>query len=177
MDLTASIAAKSDQQNAEDYLAGPKTVTVSEVRAGSADQPVEIHLVEFPGKPFKPSKTDRRKLVAAWGVEGQEYVGRRMTLFRDPSVKWAGEAVGGIRISALSHIDKPITIALTETRGKKSKHTIQPLTEPTTPSEPSAAQVAECADTATLRAWWTVSGDERRAQIQARVSELTEAGA
>jgi len=140
MDMTESIAAKSDQQNAEDYLAGPKTVTISEVRAGSSDQPVEIHLEEFPGKPFKPSKTDRRKLVTAWGVETKVYAGRRMTLYRDPDVKWAGEKVGGIRISALSHIDKPLTIALTETRGKKSKHTIQPL--PDAPSSPPPESTA-----------------------------------
>lgn len=154
MDMTASIAAKSDQQNAEDYLAGPKTVTISEVRAGSSDQPVEIHLAEFPGKPFKPSKTDRRKLVAAWGVETREYVGRRMTLYRDPDVKWAGEKVGGIRISHLSHIDKPLSIALTETRGKKSKHVIQPLTEaaPSAPAPDTSSRASKAVE------WFAAKG-------------------
>jgi pyruvate carboxylase len=36
--------------------------------------------------------------------------------------------VGGIRISHLSHIEKPITVALTVTRGKKAPFVVQPLT-------------------------------------------------
>jgi len=35
--------------------------------------------------------------------------------------------VGGIRISHMSHIDKPVTIALTATRGNKKPTTVQPL--------------------------------------------------
>lgn len=166
MDMTESIAAKSDQQNAEDYIAGPKTVTVSEVRKGSSDQPVEIHLAEFPGKPFKPSKTDRRKLVAAWGVEAEQYVGRRMTLYRDPDVKWAGEKVGGIRISHLSHIDKPLSIALTETRGKKSKHTIQPL-----PDAPSSPPPESTADRAAKAVEWFASRNVSQSNLEAHVGK------
>ena len=127
MDISETIQPRSDQQNYDDYIAGPKTVTVSEVRKGNAEQPVEIHLVEFPGRPFKPSKTVRRVLVAAWGSDASQYAGRRMTLYGDPTVKWAGSPVGGIRVSHLSHIEKPLTLALTETRGKRAKTTINPL--------------------------------------------------
>jgi hypothetical protein len=35
--------------------------------------------------------------------------------------------VGGIRVSHLSHIDKPLTIALTVTRGKRAPYVVQPL--------------------------------------------------
>ncbi|QFP96667.1 hypothetical protein PP512_gp52 [Gordonia phage Denise] len=42
MDLSETIAPKSDQLNAEDLLTGPRIVTVTEVRRGSAEQPVEI---------------------------------------------------------------------------------------------------------------------------------------
>ncbi|NKV63722.1 hypothetical protein GS924_06835 [Rhodococcus hoagii] len=59
MDLTESIAPRSDQLNAEDLLSGPRTVTVEKVTKGSAEQPVNVHLVEFPGRPFRPSKTVR----------------------------------------------------------------------------------------------------------------------
>jgi hypothetical protein len=67
MDLTDSIAPRSDQMNAEDLLTGPRTFTVTEVRKGSsAEQPVSIYLAEFPSdRPFKPSKTVRRILVSA----------------------------------------------------------------------------------------------------------------
>jgi len=80
MDLTESIAPKSDQLNAEDLLSGPRTFTIEKVTAGSAEQPVDVHLVEFPGRPFKPSKTVRRIMVAAWGKDSAAYVGRKMTL-------------------------------------------------------------------------------------------------
>jgi hypothetical protein len=84
MDMTASIAPKSDQQNYDDYLAGPHTVTVSAVTQGTLEQPVNVELTEYPGRPYKPSKSMRRVLVAAWGADSTAYVGRRITLFGNP---------------------------------------------------------------------------------------------
>lgn len=130
--MSQTIVPKSDQLNAEDMLSGPRTVTITGVRRGSAEQPVDIHLAEF-DRPFKPSKTVRRILVAAWGPDAAAYVGRRMTIYRDPTVKFGGMDVGGIRISHLSHIDKRFTVALTVTRGKRAPYVIQPL--PTSPHD------------------------------------------
>lgn len=130
MDISDSILPRSDQLNAEDLLTGPRTVTVAEVRRGSAEQPVDIVTQEFgPGRPFKPSKTVRRILVAAWGAEASKYIGRRMTLYRDPNVKFGGMDVGGIRVSHLSHIEKRLTLALTVTRGKRAPYVVDPLPE------------------------------------------------
>lgn len=175
MDISDTIIPKSDQQSFDDYLAGPKTVTVSEVTKGSAEQPVDIHLAEFPGRPYRPSKSMRRVLVAAWGKDSSVYAGRRMTLYGDPSVKFGGDRVGGIKISHLSHIDERLSVALTVTRGKRAPHTVDPL--PDLPTEPTAEQIAECTDEATLKAWWPVSSGERQQQIKARVAELREATA
>jgi hypothetical protein len=133
MDLTESIAPKSDQLNAEDLLTGPRTFTVEKVTKGSAEQPVDIHLVEFPGRPFRPSKTVRRILVNAWGPDANAYAGRRMTLYRDPAVKFGGAEVGGIRVSHLSGIDKPLSVSLTVTRGKRSAFKVLPLTDAPAP--------------------------------------------
>ena len=142
MDLTNTIVPKSDQINADDLIAGPRTFTVTEVKVkSSAEQPVDIHLAESPGKPFRPSKTVLRVLVTAWGKEGDDYVGRRMTLYRDPDVKWAGQEVGGIRVSELSHITKQIKLALTETRGKKVTHIVKPLADAPTPAQARPKQV------------------------------------
>jgi hypothetical protein len=130
MDLTETTAPKSDQQNFDDYAAGiTRTVTVTEVKRGNAEQPAEVHLAEFPGRPYKPSKSMRRVLVAAWGPDTTTYAGRRITLYGDPTVKFGGNVVGGIKISNLSHIDKRIDVSLTETRGKRAKHTVEPLIE------------------------------------------------
>jgi hypothetical protein len=135
MDLTDTIIPKSDQLNSEDLIAGPRTFTITDVRGGSDEQPVNIHLAENPGRPFRPSKTVRRILVAAWGKDGDAYMGRRMTLYRDPAVKWAGQEIGGIRVSHLSHIDGPMKLALAVTKGKRENYTVQPLKdEPQPPS-------------------------------------------
>ncbi|MBC7594566.1 MAG: hypothetical protein H7288_11615 [Kineosporiaceae bacterium] len=132
MDLTASIAPKSDQLNADDLMAGPVTVTVSEVTAGTAEQPVDVHLVEFPGRAYRPSKSMRRVMVTAWGKEASTYSGHQITLYRNPEITFGRDKVGGIEISHLSHIDKPLTIALTATRGKRKAFTVGVLVAPIT---------------------------------------------
>ena len=141
MDITDSLAANSAQQNYDEYLAGPKTVTVAEVTQGTVEQPVNVELVEFPGKPFKPAKSVRRVLAAAWGTDASKWAGRRLTIYGDPSVRYGGKEVGGLRVSHVSHIDKPITVALTVTRGKRAPFTVQPLPDaPPVPPIPEDVQ-------------------------------------
>lgn len=142
MDLAATTAPRSDQQNFDDYVAGPKTLTISEVRAGTAEQPVEIHVVEYPGRPYKPSKSMRRVLVQAWGSDGATYAGRRITLYGDPDVTFGRDRVGGIKISHLSHIAAPVQVALTVTRGKRAPFTVQPLPDAPVPADQVSKAVA-----------------------------------
>ena len=142
MDLTSTIVPRSDQINADDLIAGPVTVTITEVRKGRAEQPVDVVLDLFgPGRPFKPSKSMRRVMVTAWGPDSQAYIGRRMTLFRDPRVRFGADEVGGIRISHMSHIEGNLTVALTVTRGKRAAYVVQPL--PSTPAAPSGPSPIE----------------------------------
>ncbi len=134
MNISKAILAKSDQLNSSDLIGGPQTVTIAEVREGNSDQPVQIHLVEWPGRPFKPSKTVLRILDYAWGEETDDWPqGARMTVYRDPTAKWAGEEVGGIRVSHLSHIAEQFKIALRESQKKVVLHTIDPLPDAPTP--------------------------------------------
>jgi hypothetical protein len=127
VDLTESITPKSDQLNSDDLVTGPVTVTITEVRAGNAEQPVEVHLAEFPGRPYKPSKSMRRVMVQAWGAEASAYAGHRLTLFRNPDIKFGGATVGGIEISAMSHLAKRLTVSLMVTRGKRKPFSVDPL--------------------------------------------------
>jgi hypothetical protein len=128
MDMLETIAPRSDQLNAEDLLSGPRTVTITEVTRGTAEQPVDIVTAEYgAGRPYKPSKTMRRILVAAWGTNTSDYIGRRITIYRDPDITFGRDRVGGIRISHLSHLDKRLEIALTVTRGRRSAFTVEPL--------------------------------------------------
>ena len=133
MDLTGTIEADSTQINADDVTA-PRIVTITGVSKGTPDQPVNIELAEFPGRSYRPCKSMRRMLVHAWGPDASKYVGRRMQLYNDQTVKWGGQTVGGIRISALSHIDMPVTLALLITRGKRAPFRVEPLKD--TPSSP-----------------------------------------
>ena len=129
MNLTESIAPKSDQLNADDLMSGPITVTIRDVAKGTAEQPIDVHLVEYPGRAYRPSKSMRRVLVSAWGVEGETYAGHRLTLIRNPEITFGREKVGGIEIAAMSHLDKALTVALTSTRGHRKNFTVQPLAD------------------------------------------------
>ena len=127
MDMSTTIEADSTQINADDLTGSPRTVTITGVSKGTADQPVNFDVAEFPGRAYRPCKSMRRVMVLAWGSDASTYIGRRLTLFNDQSVKWGGAAVGGVRISAMSGIDTPLTIALTVTRGRRAPFVIQPL--------------------------------------------------
>jgi len=159
MDLSDSIIPKSDQMDYSDFIAGPRTVTITEVRPGpTTEQPVEITLTEFE-RPWRPAKSMRRVLVAAWGSDSNNYIGRRMTLFGDPSVKWGGIAIGGIRLSHVSHITKPLSIALTESKGKRKMFTVEPVRE-AAPQAPAPArdwlsEAGKLSDVGALRSLWS----------------------
>lgn len=128
MDITDTIAAKSDQLNADDLIGGARTVTIAKVSRGDPDQPVHVTTAEFgDDRPYKPCKSMRRVLVAAWGPDATAYVGRRMTLYRDDKVKFGGQDVGGIRISHMSDLAKQLKVALLVTRGKRALFVIEPL--------------------------------------------------
>jgi hypothetical protein len=127
-DMGATIAPKSDQLNADDLIAGPRTITVTRVSGNdNAEQPVNVFFDGDAGKPFRPCKSMRRVMVAVWGADAKEYVGRSMTIYRDPNVQFGGMQVGGIRISHMTHIDKPVTMALTATRAKRAAYRVEPL--------------------------------------------------
>ncbi len=131
VDMTQTITAKSDQLNSDDLIGGSITVKITKVTGtGEKDQPIAINYEGDNNKPFKPCKTVRRILVGAWGADGASYVGRSMTLYRDPEVIFGGAKVGGIRVSHLSHIQKPLTLALAANKASKKSVTVQPLATP-----------------------------------------------
>lgn len=146
LDLSKAAEPKSDQQNYDDYIAGPRVVTIAAVKAGNAEQPVELHLVEFPGKPYKPGKSMTRVLMAAWGKDASQFVGRRMRLYGDPTIKFGKAEVGGIRISHLSDLPGPQRLNLTVSKGKRQPFTVLPLEDAAVvePPEGWADDVAAC---------------------------------
>lgn len=161
VDVSETIAPNSEQVNAEDLIGGPKQVTVTGVRSGTADQPVFIDLAEFPGRTYRPAKSMRRVLVAAWGSDSSNYVGRQMVLFNDPNVKWAGQEVGGIRIRSMSHISTAVRVNLTVTRGKREPFVVEPLISQVDESAVADWVAAmECAvDLNDLQSAWAAAGE------------------
>ena len=157
-DMKPTIEPKSDQLNADDLITGPITIKVTKVAIKSGEQPVSIFYEGDNGKPYKCCKSMARIMVAAWGADSKRYVGRSMTLYRDETVKWAGMAVGGIRISHMSDLDDDMTMALTVTRSNRKPFTVRPLVaQPTTAAarqtvSPSAPPSEVDAAAATLSA-------------------------
>ena len=180
MDISDTLAPTSDQLDAVDLLGGPRTFTIAKVSAGNDEQPVQVHLAEFP-RVWRPGKSMRRVLAAAWGPHAQEWTGRRVTLYCDPTVKFGGEAVGGTRISHMSDLkdNKPVKVPLLVTRGRSAMFTVQPLKEAPKPKPVDYGALVQAATTPDeCRAIWKQAGDANAlddalmAAIKARAAEL-----
>lgn len=127
IDLSDTVIAKSDQLNAVDLIGGPITIKITGVKKTSDAQPVVINYEGDNGRPFKPCKTMRRLLIGMWKNDGSKYVGRSLTLYMDPDVKWAGKKEGGVRISHASDIPKEQTFVLRETKNSTLHYAVKPL--------------------------------------------------
>jgi hypothetical protein len=127
MTLRDTIEPKSDQINYDDVATRAITDTVVGLASGSAEQPVIVRLEKH--RDYKPCKSMRRVLIAAWGDKGKDWIGRQLRLVGDPTVVFGGVQVGGVRISHLGGIEKPLTIKLTTTRSKRADYVVKPLVE------------------------------------------------
>jgi len=138
MDISKALVAKSDQLNASDLTGAPIVATIESVRRGDAVKPVIVALVGMDGRPWKPSKGMLRVIAHAWGTESDAWVGRLVKLVNNPEVIYAGEAVGGVEVVAMSHIPKAFTIPVRISQKKVKQHHVDVLAEPAT--EPWVAQ-------------------------------------
>lgn len=166
-DLKKAIEAKSDQLNAADLVSGPITIKIAKfsVNDNAAAQKFCINFDGDNGKPWKPCKGMVSVMCQIWRTtESSEMVGRSLTLFREPSVLYAGDNVGGIQISNASHISESITVRLRISRTKSVPFVVKPLAvqqdEPTGPTEGEIEEAKDKArteakgGTAAFGAWW-----------------------
>jgi hypothetical protein len=135
VNITDTIEPKVDQLTADHLIGRTLTIRVTDVRLAAGDQPCEIGYEGDNGLPYRPGKSMRRVLVHVWGGDVKQYVGRSMTLYRDDDVQFGGLKVGGIRISHMSHITAPVTLALTAKKGSKKAFKVQPLVLPQEPAK------------------------------------------
>lgn len=160
--MRVTIEKKTDQLNYEDFLGGiVRVVTIAGVTKGTKEQQYDIQ-IDGDQRVWRPAVTVLKLLVAAWGDDATKWVGRRAELYGDPNVMFGRERVGGIRVSRLSHINGTVTASLTETRGKRKVHTVEPLPEAPAP-DPRVES---------LRAEWREADAERRAEIEAEIESI-----
>lgn len=156
--MRVTIEKKTDQLNYEDFLGGvTRIVTVAGVKAGTKEQQYDI-AIEGDQRVWRPAVTVLKLLVEAWGDDATAWVGRRAELFGDPEIMFGRDKVGGIRVSRVSHIAKPVSANLTVTRGKRSKHTVDPL--------PDVSPIDA------LKAEWRTATPERQKAIEAEVAAM-----
>lgn len=177
-DMSAVIEPKSDQINADDFMAGPQTFTIErvDIKAGT-EQPVSIVLKDEK-RVWRPCKTASRCLVAVWGPDAKAYVGRSVTLYRDPTVKWGGLEVGGIRVSHMSDISQAVTLMLTASKANRKPAVIKPLAQLTQTRQEPQVDLAAWSDQIMERLPSYASADdlrtdwsEHRAALKAKLPE------
>ena len=193
-DMTQIIAPRSDQLNADDLLSGTRTIKITKVDVNpGVEQPCTVHYEGENGRPFKPCKSMARVMVMVWGADSKQYVGKSMTLYHDPEVKWGGMKVGGIRISHMSDMKSNAPLMLTVTRGKKAPYSVKPLAADVVPLKvvaPTEANtddafnmdefenivnlaVVNMDDADTLTTWWN---EQKPLRLQARDADKQRAG-
>lgn len=170
IDFTDTIIAKSDQLNAGDVV-GEMTITITGGTKKEGDQPVHIRYEGDNGKPWKPCKSMRRLLAQAWGSK-VDISGRKITLICDPTVTWGGQEVGGIRVKALSHIKKPMSIPLRISKTKVVTYKVQAIAMGDAPAPATAQTLKPDGDAAAAqgvdayKAWLAGLSDDDKAPLK-----------
>lgn len=148
-DISEIIAPKSDQLNSDDLAAGERTIRIRDVKVLGAgkEQPIWVYFDGDGNKPWKPCKTMARLLANLWKApDTREWVGRAVTLYCDPAVTWGGAKVGGIRIKAVSHIDAPRQVAVSESKTRKKLTKIEVISADVREMMPAEDKAAKWAD-------------------------------
>lgn len=127
----ALASKKSDQLNADDLIVGHKTIKITDVEIDpNAEQRFIVHYEGEDGRPWKPALTVARQLARLLGDSESKWIGHHVELYRDESVKWAGEEVGGIRINAIDTVTKVTQFNQRMGRSGYKKVIIHPLVIP-----------------------------------------------
>jgi hypothetical protein len=164
--ILESIKPKSDQLNSDDLIAGPIDVTILDVKRGDEQQPVAV-VIDGGYQPYKPCKSMRRVLVTLFGDNPKQWIGKRLRLFCDPSVKFGGVKVGGIRISHAT-IEQPKEVLLTVAKAKRSVFTVEPMPEVEKPNAEIETRFSKAMD-AIWKADSTAKLDKYRDKIEAEL--------
>lgn len=161
-DISATLVSNSTQLDNVDLMGGPRVFTVTSVTVHEgAEQVMSIGLLEY-GRPWKPGLTMRRLLAEMYGSDDDNWIGKRVRLFRDDTVSFGKSRTGGTRISHGSHLTKTITVTLPISKGKFGEFRVEPLIESQQPtSKPDPSKAIE----------WFASQDVTVANLEAHLSK------
>lgn len=179
-----ALAPRSDQLNADDLIAGPRVIKITGARIvrDGRDTKIVINFEGDNGKPWKPCKTMGRAMVMVWGItEPEQLVGKSLRLYRDPEVRFGDQgAVGGIRISHMSHISGKKAVKLTVSQGKKGNYEFSPLVTEVKPEPIDQARnaIANAPDLEALKNVWLAKSmapfrEQLQADLDARKAALS----
>ncbi|GAB3192026.1 hypothetical protein [Nesterenkonia suensis] len=121
----------SDHISADLFADGPDTFTITGVTETTLEGEKKRHavqLAETQGKTWVPALTVLKALAVVWSRETSNWVGQKVTLYRDESVRFGKEAVGGIRVSHITGISEPQTVEVRGAMNRRVSYTFQPLT-------------------------------------------------
>ena len=180
MDVSKAVEPKSDQQNADSLLTGPRTIKIRDIKYDpmAETQKLWIYFDGDDDKPWKPCRTTARCLVAIWGPDASKWIGLSCTIYCDQDVQFGGAKVGGIRVSHMEGLTSARTLMLTKTRGKKGATVIKPLevtaassTKPTVdPTEMKRQMEAVSGDASAKSKWWAGLTPEQKAVVKGLAS-------
>lgn len=128
-DIAPFVEAESNRITADDLIGGPRTFTITKIEGVMQEgkRRMVIHLAESQGKPFMPCKGMVRLLGQLWGPDAAAWVGRGITLFRDPDVRFGADLTGGVRIAAVTHIAQAQGISVRASQKKVKSYKVEPL--------------------------------------------------
>lgn len=179
-DFEKTLEAKSDQINAADLVGREMTITITGVTVNLREaQKTDFKIAESE-KLYRPCLGMRRLIASIWGTNPQLFIGRSLTIYRDPEVVYGGDVMGGIRISAASHIDGEKKIPIRTSRTKVKTYTVRPIqanapaasqTQPVDPDDLPEAQAEAAKGTVSFKAWYAANPD-KRAGIKGAMDEL-----
>jgi hypothetical protein len=89
---------------------------------------------------FVYNKTAGHSLAAMFGKDDNTWIGKRVTLYADPEVRFGGEQVGGIRIAGSPDIKEEVKVRIKFPKKKPFEVTLTP-TAPQQQNQKEAAPV------------------------------------
>lgn len=134
MNIREFVKIKSDRLNFEDFIMGSQDFTIAKL-GRKVDQGNVRLLMIFEGREATPYWVPKGMVKClsnpeGWGEsEFSEWIGRKVRLFGEPTVVYAGKELGGVRISHISHIPQAYSTKITERRGVRIDYVISPLEE------------------------------------------------